>query len=197
MWAWDNDIREDAPLAASLSYVYRHLPTTQDAAIGILEDGRTTFAFASTPPPRDLWELSARLVSRLRPDARVVAHFYAGTGEPNGDSPRLIHRYGVDCRLTWGQAAIETFAKFNDWGPYDYHRDFNNTFPIQVMADLSYSLGMPRWFGYPQTRIGVRGHWRSLDEYSPRYEPAETGDLTGSEPDGDEYEIRTYLHMTL
>jgi hypothetical protein len=197
MWAWDNDVREDARLAASLSYVFLHLPTTQDASIGILEDGVTPFAFGATPPPRDLWEISARVVSRLRPDARLVAHLYAGTGEPNGDDPRLIHRYGCDGRMTWGKTAFEMFAKINDWGPYDYHRDFNLTFPVQLMADLSYSLGSPRWFGFPQTRIGVRGYWRSLDEYSPRYEPAETETLTGDEPDGDEYEIRTYLHLTL
>jgi hypothetical protein len=197
MWAWDNDVREDAPLAVSLGYTFRHFPTGQDAAIGILEDGYTTFAFAASTPPRDLWEISARLVSRLRADMRVVAHYYAGTGEPKGDDQRLIHRYGTDARLTWGNKALELFAKFNDWGPYDYHRDFNLTYPIQVMADVSYSLGAPRWFGFPQTRIGVRGHWRSLDEYSPRYEPAETGVLTGDEPEGDEYEIRTYLHLTL
>ncbi len=48
------------------------------------------------------------------------------------------------------------FAKFNDCGPYDYHRDFNLTFPVQLMGDLSYTLGKPRWFGLPQTRFGVR-----------------------------------------
>jgi hypothetical protein len=197
MWAWDNDVREDAPLAASISYLFRHHPTTQDAAIGILEDGQTTFAFEATPPPYDLWEIHTRLVSRLRADARLVAHLYAGTGEANGDDPRLIHRYGCDARLTWGAVAIEAFAKFNDWGPYDYHRDFNLTFPIHIMTDLSYSLGRPLWFGFPQTRIGVRGTWRSLDQYSPRYAPAEAGDLTGSETDGDEYEVRTYLHLAL
>jgi hypothetical protein len=197
MWAWDNDVREDAPLAASIGYTFRHFPTGQDAAIGILEDGVTPFAFASSTPPRDLWEINARLVSRLRADMRVVAHYYIGTGEPNGDDTRRINRYGTDARLTWGNKALEVFAKFNDWGPYDYHRDFNLTFPIQVMADVSYSLGSPRWFGWPQTRIGVRGYWRSLDQYSPRYEPAETGALTGDEPDGDEYEIRTYLHVAL
>jgi hypothetical protein len=197
MWAWDNDTREDAKLAASISYVFRHQPSTQDAAIGILEDGRTTFAFTGTPPAQDLWEINARLVSRLRADTRVVAHYYAGTGEANGDDQRRIDRYGVDARLTSGPVAVETFAKFNDWGPYDYHRDFNLTYPIQVMGDLSYSLGSPLWFGLPQTRIGVRGLWRSLDEHSPRYAPAEAQLPTDSAPDGDEWEIRTYLHVAL
>jgi len=197
MWAWDNDVREDARLAASLSYVFRHLPTTQDAAIGILEDGHTTFAFPATPPARDLWEVSARVVSRLSSSSRLLAHLFAGTGQANGDDPRLISRYGCDGRITVGEVALEMFAKFNDWGPYDYHRDFNLTFPVQLMADVSYSLGAPRWFGFPQTQLGVRGLWRSLDEHSPRYAPVEAGDLSGTQPDGDEYEIRTYLRVTL
>jgi hypothetical protein len=204
MWAWDNDVREDARLAASLGFVYRHYYTTQDAAIGILDTGET-FAFPGAPPARDLWELRGRFVSRLRADARLVAHAFVGTGEPNGDDTRLVRRFGGDARLTWSRVAFATFAKFNDWGPYDYHRDFNLTFPVQLMGDVSISLGRPRWFDFPQTRFGVRGTWRTLDDYSPRYCPGTVTDPFGQpscDPtlpgdDGREWEIRTYLHVSI
>ena len=93
-------------------------------------------------------------------------------------------------------------ARFNDWGPYDYHRDFNLTYPQQYLADLSTNLGAPQWFDLPATRLGVRGTWRSLDRFSPRYCPTRvpdnaTGalvcDPTAPAPRGDEWEIRTYL----
>jgi hypothetical protein len=205
MWAWDNDMREDASLAWSLGLVLRHLPTTMDAAIGILEDGRTTFAFPGATPPRDQWEMNARVVSALSGNRHLVAHVFAGTGEPNGDDPRLIHRYGGDARFAWGPAALAAAVKVNDWGTYDYHRDFNLTFPLQLMGDVSYSLGTPRWFGFPQTRLGLRATWRSLDQYSPRYCPAYTPGAGGSlvcDPtapgsEGSEWEIRTYFHVTL
>ena len=203
MWAWDNDVREDAGFAASLGYTYRHMPTTQDASIGILANGQS-FAFPGAPPARDLWEIRARVVSRVRADVRLVAHAYAGTGEPNGDDVRLIHRYGGDARLTWGSVALAGFAKVNDWGPYDYHRDFNLTFPVQIMGDVSYALGRPRWFDFPHSRIGVRGTWRTLDVYSPRYCPAQVPgpsgpvcDPTAPGPDGREWEIRTYLQVSI
>jgi hypothetical protein len=206
MWEWDNDIQEDAKLAWSIGYVFRHFPTTMDAAIGILQDGRTFFAFPGATPARDLWEVKARIVSKLSNDSRLVAHLLVGTGEPNGDDPRLIERYGGDLRVTYGSAALQTFVKVNDWGPYDYHRDFNLTFPVHLMGDLSYSLGTPRWFGLPQTRVGVKFTWRSLDEFSNRYCPTKTvgegGELEcdpevpGFE-DGTEWEIRTYLHIDL
>jgi hypothetical protein len=205
MWMWDNDVREDANLAASLSFVFRHHPTTQDAGIGILADGRTTFPFPGAPPARDLWEINGRVVSRVSADLRVVGHAYGGTGEPNGDDDRLINRYGADARVTWGSLALSTFAKVNDWGPYDYHRDFNLTFPLQLMGDLSFSLGAPAWFEFPTTRFGIRGTWRTLNQYSPRYCPAEVPDASGSlqcDPtaageNGREWEIRTYLHFAM
>ncbi|MDD3643639.1 MAG: glycosidase, partial [Candidatus Krumholzibacteria bacterium] len=205
MWAWDNDMREDASLAWSLGLVFRHFPTSMDAGIGILEDGRTTFAFPASTPPRDLWEVNARIVSAVRGGKRLVAHLFAGQAEPNGDDPRLVERFGGDARFTWGKMALAAHTKFNDFGPYDYHRDFNLTYPVQLMGDVSYSLGSPRWFGFPQTRIGIRGLWRSLDEHSPRYCPAEVPgpggslvcDPTAPGDNGTEWEIRTYFHVSI
>jgi hypothetical protein len=36
MYEWDNDFAEDAKFAMNLGFVFRHQPTTQDAAIGFL-----------------------------------------------------------------------------------------------------------------------------------------------------------------
>ena len=206
MYAWDSDVKEDARLAASMGFVFRHHPTTQDAAIGILTDGRTLFAFPGAPPARDLWEAYGRFVSKIRPGVGMIANLYGGEGEPNGNDDRLIKRYGGDVRLAMGSYKLSTAVKVNDWGPYDYHRDFNLTFPLQVMADVSNVLGTPGWFDLPQTSLGVRLTWRSLNEYSPRYCPEKVMDATGQmvcNPDaldaenGSEWEIRTYLHFNL
>ena len=196
LWAWDNDVREDARLAASLGVTFRHLPTTLDASIGVLANGQT-FAFPGATPPRDLWEAHARTASRLRSDIRLLTHWFAGEGEPNGDDPRLVRRFGLDSRLTWGSVALASFAKWNDWGPYDYHRDFNLTFPVQLMGDVSYVLGTPRWFDFPQTRLGTRLNWRTLNSYSPRYCPTGDCDPTAPGKNGREWEIQTYLHVGL
>jgi hypothetical protein len=203
MYAWDSDVREDAKLAASVGFIFRHHPTTRDAEIGILADGRTTFPFPGAPPARDLWEVHSRIVSKLRPGLGLIANLYGGEGEPKGDDERLIKRYGGDVRVVWGPVKVRTEAKFNDWGPYDYHRDFNQTYPLQLMGDVSYILGIPEWFDLPQTRFGIRGTWRSLDQYSPRYCPARVPDFSGMlecdsdfpGPEGSEWEIRTYLHV--
>lgn len=206
MYEWDNDRAEDSKLAISAGLVYRHLPTTQDAAIGIFPDGRTTFAFPGAAPARDLWEVHTRVVSKINKDFGFISNLYAGDAQANGSDERTIRRYGMEMRMIYRKTKLNSFIKFNDWGPYDYHRDFNLTFPFQLMADISTSTGKPDWFEMPGTRIGIRGTWRSLDKYSPRYSPTTTFDGSGNlipDPNaigfnnGNEWEIRTYILINI
>jgi hypothetical protein len=206
MYEWDNDFAEDASLAVSAGFVYRHHPTTQDAAIGILADGRTIFAFPGAPPAHDLWEAHARIVSKPNPQFGFISNLFAGTAQANGSDARLIKRYGGDLRMVYKKAKLVSMVKVNDWGPYDYHRDFNLTFPLQLVADISTNLGKPTWFDLPNSRLGLRYTWRSLNQYSPRYCPAKTFDANGvpvCDPtavgfkDGIEWEIQTYFQINI
>ena len=192
LWAWDNDLQEDAPFAASLDLTYRHQPTSEDAAVGVLANGQL-FVFQGAPPPRDLWDAQVRIVGHPSHDIRLVAHLFAGTGEPNGDSQRETHRYGGDARISWRSVVFGAYLKFNDWGPYDYYRDDNLTYPIQTMGDLAYTLGPVRWLGLQQTRVGVRGTLRYLNGFSPNFVSSPT------DPNlwGREWEVRTYVVVTL
>jgi len=205
MYDWDNDRSEDSKFAVSAGFVFRHLPTTQDAAIGFLAD-RTIFAFEGAPPAKDLWETYARIVSKLNADLGFIANIYGGPAQANGSDARTIDRYGLDLKMIYNRIKVASFVKVNDWGPFDYHRDFNLTYPIQLMADISFGIGKPEWFILPGTRIGLRGTWRSLDQYSPRYNPTQILDPAGNwVPDptaigfsnGNEWEIRTYVHINI
>lgn len=206
MYEWDNDRAEDARFAVSADFVYRHLPTVQDAAIGILGNGRTTFVFPGSAPAEDLWEVNTRIVSKLNPNLGLIANLYAGNGQANGNDKRTINRYGFDIRTIYKKTKLIAIGKFNDWGPFDYHRDFNLTFPLQLIADLSTEIGKPDWFIMPSTKIGVRGTYRTLNKYSPRYSPIKTIDAAGNWvpdpnaigfPDGNEWEIRTYIQINI
>jgi len=204
---WNNDRAEGAKFAANLGFVYRHLPTTQDAHIGFLAN-RTFFAFPNSAPAEDLWEVHSRMVSKLGPDIGIIGNFYYGNGQANGDSDRTIKRFGGDIRALVNNMKFQGHVKVNDWGPFDYHRDFNLTYPLQLMLDVSTTLGKPDWFILPSTTVGVRGTWRSLDRFSPRYSPlAPDPNATNPNappplstvgfPDGSEWEIRTYVHINI
>jgi hypothetical protein len=206
LWAWDSDEIEDAPFAISADFVYRHLTTTQDAAIGIMANGRTIFAFPGAPPAHDLWEVSSRIISKLNPDLGFIVNLYGGNAQANGSDTRLIERFGADLRVIYKKVKLISAVKVNDWGPYDYHRDFNLTYPLQLMADLSYSVVKRKWFILPETRVGMTCTWRSLDQYSPRYCPTRTLNSAGewvADPtavgygNGEEWEIRTYVRFSL
>jgi hypothetical protein len=204
-YEWDNDRKEDAKFAMNLGFVFKHHPTAQDAAIGFLAD-RTAFAFPNSAPAEDLWEAHTRIVSKVSPDLGLIANLYAGNGQANGSDERLVNRLGGDIRLIYNKIKLTHSFKIDDWGPYDYHRDFNLTYPVQLMLDLSTSVGKPDWFILPDTRIGIRGTWRSLDQYSPRYAPnrvppntfppVPTISTVGFD-DGQEWEIRTYIHINI
>ncbi len=205
MYEWDNDRKEDAKFAMNLGFVYRHHPTSQDAAIGFLSN-RTSFAFPGAAPAQDLWEVHGKFISKITPDFGFISNFYAGDAQSNGSDARLITRFGTDLRVIYNKLKLTSAVKVNDWGPYDYHRDFNLTYPLQLMADLSTTVGKPDWFILPNTKVGLRFTWRSLDQYSPRYNPTQTINAAGIlVPDptalgfdnGEEWEIRTYVHINI
>jgi len=203
MYEWDNDRAEDAKFAMNAGFVYRHHPKAQDAAIGFLSN-RTSFAFPNAAPAKDLWEGHARIVSKASPDFGLIANLYVGNAQAKGSDERLIERVGGDIRLIYNKLKLVSSLKIDDWGPYDYHRDFNLTYPVQVMADLSTTVGKQNWFILPNTQVGVRFTWRSLDQYSSRYLPNEAEEFATSPAispvgfgNGNEWEIRTYVHINI
>jgi hypothetical protein len=206
MYEWDNDRMEDAKFAMSAGFVYRHLPTIQDAGIGILGNGRTAFVFPGSAPAQDLWEVNTRMVSKINPEFGIIGNIYFGNGQANGNDSRTINRYGIDVRTIYKKMKLMTIAKFDDWGPFDYHRDFNNTFPLQLIGDFSLEIGKPDWYLLPGTKLGLRASYRTLDDYSNRYSPIERLNALGQFvpdptaygfPNGNEWEFRTYVQINI
>jgi hypothetical protein len=192
MWAWDNLDREDANFSAALDFTYRIHPTSQDAAVAVAREG-FTFAFDGAAPAKDRWDVSLRTITRVTPDLQFVNWVFVGNGQANGSNSRLIHRWGTYGKALWNKFAFDYAARIDDWGPYDYHKDFNLTFPLQLLGDLSYSVTVPKWFVSPYTRLGVRGKYRILDQFSNRYKP----DPQRPGREGTEWEVMTYVHFWL
>ena len=190
MYAWDNAQREDALTTVALDFVYKILPTSQDSAVAINQD-LILFAFPTGAPAKNLWDVSIRTITNFRYNMRLVNSIYAGQGQGNGDDPRTVTRWGLYGWYTYSSFNINYFLKFDDWGPYDYHKDFNLTYPLQVMLDLSYAYEPPKLYAPAATRFGVRGQFRNLDRFSNRYrfDPLDPG------RQGREWEIKTYVQL--
>ncbi len=166
-WAWDRDRREDAPFAFSLDTVYRRQRTSRDVTLIILADGSQVPAGAA-PPQHDVWESTFAWSAALPERFRLSGTLYVGQDQARAGDPRLVTRGGGSLKLTHDGFDVSTLVKLRDWGPYDYHRDFNLTFPFQWYADASY--GLPRGVvGLADARIGFRWQLRFLDGYSEGY----------------------------
>jgi hypothetical protein len=168
MWMWDNDMREDAKFTASLDVVYKIQPTGTDSAIGWSAEG-DALVLGGGQRAQNVWDARVRLVSRATSNLRIIGSIWGGQAQGNVPSDRVITRGGIDWKLWYRKMGFEGFVKLGDWGPYDYHRDFNLTFPLQLMGHVWVGLSAPR-LGMPWTRIGLRGQLRYLNQFSNRYE---------------------------
>ncbi len=208
-YAWDNDRRESADFAFNLGLVLRKHQTTADAGLFVSDTG-IIYPHPGNTPARDwgdLWHIHARIVNKLQlfGEAKQVSTLMLGTQEPRGDDDRLDTMFGLNTRLMWPRISVSGLFATNSFGPYDYHHEFNQTYPMQLMGEISYHLGTPNWFyGENDTRIGVRGTYRTLDRYSPRYAPEGVaapdaeGELYPEGLDeGQEWEIRTFMMMSI
>lgn len=187
---WNNSERETASFAASLDIIYRKLHSNRDANLGVLAGGQV-FAFGSAPPAEDLWDAVLRTVHVFSGDLRVINQAYGGTGQANGDSPRLVKRYGLGSTVRYRRLLTQAMFRWNDWGPYDYHRDYNLTFPFQGQIGVAYGIG-PIRFDKDVSQVGMRYQMRTLDKYSPRYPYA-----LDSEKRGSEEEWTTYVEISI
>ena len=189
-FSWDRINREDAPFASSLDFVYRHQPTSRDSRIGVLDTG-IRIPFGGAPPAHDVWDVTWNWSSlAFRP---VVLHgsLYGGQDQARGLDPRLVTRYGGGLRFGFYDFLLAARLLFNDWGPYDYYRDWNLTYPLQFYGDLSWGM-RPALTGNPQTRFGVRGQYRTLDAYSDGW-----ADKLNPGHSGSECEVTTYIQATM
>jgi beta-galactosidase len=194
-WAGDAPMEgagEDAPFAASLDLTYRHQPTSRDASVGLTAEGDLV-TFAAAPPAADVWDATFRVVSAPGRKVRILGSIYAGQSQSTGEDARLVTRFGADATVWWRATALQLVGRVNDYGPYDYYRTFNLTYPLQGMVDLSTGLSGFR-LPFPGTRLGVRLKGRTFDEWSPDAAllGAEGAPFTGSA-----VEAATYLTVRL
>ncbi|MEL7449698.1 MAG: hypothetical protein AAFN78_10845, partial [Pseudomonadota bacterium] len=170
-YQWDNDWREDAKFAWNLGLNYTEYPTFADAELFFFDQGTGqgfNASFGVGLPPEDTWEISSRSVWNPTRFTRIITNLSGGflqsSGDPTGGTREFYQLRG---KIVHDQRYIfEYTAAANAWGPYDFHRQFNITYPWQYRADFSMLLDERR-DELNSTTVGIRGELRRLDENSP------------------------------
>ncbi len=185
---WDNDYKEDARFAFNIGGNYTEYPTPTDSFQFFSPAFDQNLAFPNGLPAEDVWSVSSRMVFNPNTRAKYILNiergFQQSTGEAEGGTRKFWELEGKI--VLNNKHIIQGHAKFDAFGPYDFQRQFNLTFPEQFYLDYSMILDgsgdQPGETYGTSTQIGIRGIYRSLDENS------ETGYVEG---------VNEYLYQTV
>ncbi len=176
-WSWDNDWKEDAKFAFDLGGTYTEFPTFTDANLFFFEPGGSNASFGRGLPAEDVWAASSRMVFNPSPGRKFITRFVRGFDQPTGDPEGGTRDFWeFHYKVLLGRHTIEGFYLKDAWGPYDFYRQFNITYPEQFKIDYSILLGGTSGSftslrdEVRATRIGIRAIYRSFDENSPEDE---------------------------
>ncbi len=167
-YQWDNDWREDSSFAFNIGANYTEYPTPTDANLFFLPDVNVNASFGRGLPAEDVWTVSSRMVFNAGPNWRFITRLIRGfdqsTGDPDGGTRDFYEIHGK--AVVNQRHVISGYFKKDAWGPYDFQRQFNVTFPEQYRLEYTYLMDQRMDERY-STQMGIRILARTNDENSP------------------------------
>ncbi len=168
---WDVDMREDAPFAYNIGLTATRYPTDTDAYLFFFEEGGTNASFGEGLEAEDVWQLKSKMIFNSSVDLKQVYNFAVGrkqsTGQPNQETVEFA---SVEAKLIANRRHIYSgWVAIDDFGPYDFQRQFNIVYPLQLRLEYSYLLDQ-LMDEKRSSKVGVKLLYRTLDELSPEDE---------------------------
>jgi len=157
---WNNADREESPLSASLGGLYNLYLGPTDASSFV--DTGVTYAFtAGLPEVYGTWSVLGRIAGRPVPGVRVNLTASAGKLQSIGKDTRLVEFTKGGGQLVLDRFLMEGSYAVDAWGPFDWHRQFNITYPVQWTAGVAWGLA-PLSLLTDTNRVGVRVNYREF-----------------------------------
>ena len=189
---WDNSNREDAPFACNIGFNYTEYSTATDSYMYYYKEGNTNAAFPQGLPKEHVWKALSRMVFNPNSWLKITNKFEAGRQQSTGAAGETRTYYSSEFDVDFGKRhTLGGYIKKDQWGPYDYYRQFNVTFPWQFGLDYMYKIDhllqkyVPVRLG-KSGGIGIAGILRTFDKNSP------AEDYNGGKNDYS-YQLSTYL----
>lgn len=188
---WDVDMKEDARFAYNIGLTATSYDTPTDSHLFFFEDssGGRNASFGEGLDAEDVWLLKSKMIYNPSRRMRLIGNLEAGkqqsTGRPNQDSAEF---YSVEGKVILNNKHIYSgYIKIDDYGPYDFQRQFSLIYPLQVK--LEYTRLIDQLFDEDvSSKIGIKALYRTLDEKSPTDEYLSgTNDYM--------FEIQTYIEF--
>ena len=164
---WNVDMIEDAGFAYNIGLTGTSYDTPTDAHLFFFEDGGVNASFGEGLTDEDVWLLKSKMIFNPRVGLRYIADISAGkqqsTGQPNEEP---VEFFGIDGKVIVDNKHIYSgYIKKDDFGPYDFQRQFNIVYPLQVKLEYAQLLDK---IGDEDlsSKWGVKLLYRELDELS-------------------------------
>ena len=135
-----------AKMRSSRSILVEPTPSTRrqtDSHLFFFGPTNSNAPFGQGLPKEDVWAASTRMVFNPNPNAKYIIKYVHGFEQSWGDPTGGTQSY---YQLHWKaefkrKHVFSGYFMKDAWGPYDFYRDFNITFPEQVKLDYSIRLG--------------------------------------------------------
>ena len=166
-YAWDNDMREDAEFAFNLGLTVTEYTTATDSELFFFEEGGTNASFGQGLPKENVWLLKSKLVFNPSTDLKIISKLEGGRQQPTGTPVGGSTEYAsVEGKIIMdSKHIISAYIKKDDWGPYDFERQFNLVYPYQYKLDYSMLLDQLR-SEEKSSKFGIKALYRTLDARS-------------------------------
>ena len=183
---WNADMLEDSAFAYNIGFTATTYDTSTDADLFFFEPIGGNASFGVGQEAEDVYLLRSKMIFNPRKGLKYVVNLEVGkhqtTGLPSDDA---IEYASVSAKFIIDREHIITASIADDaFGPYDFQRQFNLTYPVQAEFGYTHLLDNKR-DELLSSKFGVKLLYRSLDENSPvdEYEDGDNDHM---------YELQTF-----
>mgnify|MGYP002640207282 CR=1 FL=1 len=184
---WNADVTEDAPFAFNLGLTYTEYDTATDSDRFFYEEANTNAAFGKGLTAEDVYLVKSKMIFNPGNSVKYIFDLQRGrqqtTGKPDEESVEFT---SLEAKAVINSRhIISGYVKNDAFGPYDFYRQFNLTYPKQYKLEYTRLLDSQK-SEKNSSSLGVRVFYRTLDELSPaeEYEDGKNDHM---------FEIQTYF----
>ncbi len=199
---WNVDVTEDAPFAFNLGLTYTEHETATDSYRFYEPDFELDLPFGAGLVAEDVYLAKSKLIFNPSQALKYIFNIRHAKQQSTGEVDKeTVEFTSLEAKVVINKThIISGTVKKDAFGPFDFHRQFNETFPRQINLEYAYLLDQLK-DEKRSSKLGVKLFYRTLDENSPadEYEtgPVDPGDEDNHSNHGDHndhmFEIQTYF----
>jgi beta-galactosidase len=171
-YEWNADQIEDAPFAYNIGLTATSYNTATDAELVFNEEFGVNAPFGGGLRAEDVYLLRSKLFFNPRVGLNYIVNLRAGKQQSTGETGKAaVDFFGIQGKVIVDRKHIySAHVKIDDFGAYDFQRQFNITFPLQL--ELEYTLLLDQLRDEKlSSKFGVKALYRELDAGSGGFDP--------------------------